>query len=202
MLKTFLAGLLILLIFSPAQAAFHNMYLDANQKDLNYFLLPHLSGGSLASSFNFDIATDKDRSAELFLLGQNSPMAYSASSNNLLGLLFKQKLFSAGNLKFSGMIGLGALYTSVSGTSFAPSLGGSLGYAFSPQLKLSVPMVISIFKDGALLDYSGGISYALPGFPGKEVVIGAKGLMMTILTTNLMAFQNTTYSMIGLRAYL
>lgn len=191
-----------LLISSISSAAFHNMYLDANQKDLNYFLLPHLYGGSLASSLNFDFTLDQDRSAELFLMGSNSPIAYSSSSTNILGLLAKQKLFSRGNLNFTGIIGLGARYTSSAGLSLAPNLGGALGYSFTPQLKFSVPVIMSMFKDGGLIDYSGGISYSLPGFPGRELVAGAKGIAMVLSTSNLMAFQNSLYGMVGLRAYL
>lgn len=200
MFRAFFLGLLLIIaVSSPSFSAFHNMYLGANQKDLNYFLLPHLYGGSLASAVSFDFAPDNDRSAEIFLMGYNSPLAYSGSSVNLLGLLAKQKLLSGGNLSFTGIIGLGALYSSSAGLSFAPNLGGSLGYAFSPQLKFSVPVVVSVYKDGGLIDYAGGIAYTLPG--GRELIVGAKGIVMTVLTTNLMAFQNSLYGMVGLRAY-
>ncbi|MBI5700886.1 hypothetical protein HZC34_03440 [Candidatus Saganbacteria bacterium] len=200
--KTLAAFFITVLVFATQSfAAFHNLFLEQNQKDISYFVLPHLSGGTTASSINFDYSPEKDRSAEIFIMGLNSLLGFSPNSVTQIGLLGKQKLLTGGSFFFSGIIGMGGLYTPQSGFGMAGNLGGALGYAVTPGIKISIPVVASIFKDGGLIDYSAGLSLSIPGQGNKEIVVGAKGTAMIVLTSSLAALQNSLFGLAGFRAY-
>lgn len=189
-------------IFDNVHAAFHDYGTPAGQRTLSYFLMQQLSYSYPSSAINFDLGADANRSFEFSLLGYRSAYILTNSSYQV-GLVGKQKIADLGNLSFTGVAGVGALYQPTLGTSICGNFGGILGLDILSGLKISSPIIASIFSDGVLVDYSAGVSFKPVFLGGKEIILGGKGVAMVISSGGTFTgFQNSLYAMLGLRTTL
>lgn len=197
-MKKYLVLVILLIIATPLFAAYHLGVLEEGTRTLSYMALSQSPYAYNASALNYGFSIEKHKTAEFFVLGNRS-LTVLSNDYNQAGLHINHRLLDFGWTNFAGVYGLGVLYNSTNGGAFSGNVGGILG--FPALLKLSIPMVVSIFRDGGLLDYSGGITLA-PGFlGGGEFLLGGKGTAMLYTSGGSMAFENSMYLMLGYRAY-
>ena len=203
MLQPVLIVLLVLsCAFYPAFAIGHAEVLYKGEKSFGYYAMANSASSYNASMITFDHALERNFTAELFFFGNRSIAVYSDASNQL-GLHIKQEILDFGWGRLIDIFGPGALWNASNGASVCFDLGGMIVVPLGEMFKFSAPAVVSIFRDGTLIDYSAGISFCPTlGNCDNELLFGIKGMQVSTSGSGLPLVSNATYGMVGLRFFL
>lgn len=172
--------LIILFLLSLAHIcfAFPGIKIEKGKRNLAYFVLPEAGAGA-SSALAFDYGLNKDRGIEVTYLAIGQ--VYLLSPNYQIGIHGKFDIGNFLGLSFRGLVGLGLSQTTQSGTAVPFDLGCAGYRELNNRICFSCPFVVSIYSNGALINYLPGIILKTPA---AEITLGLKGIAALTSTSS------------------
>lgn len=169
-MKRLLILSLLLLSLGSAVWAITDPGLISGKRTLAYYMMNPTGGGGPSSGLVCNLREGPKLSTEFQYTSYKS--FYLITKNiTKLDAIRKQGLLDLGPVRISGLYGLGLLYSPATGAGLFGDLGGVAVAKMSDELAISVPLLASIFRDGAMIAFNADLNYK-PAFWGDKELFG------------------------------
>lgn len=201
----FVVLFLLVLMMASSVFAISDVGLLDSQKTLAYFLLPSTDFANTSSGLVYNIENKDGSEVEIVYTSFRS--VYLLTSNiTQLDAYKKYKLTQLGPVGLTGVIGLGFMYSPAVGGGLYGDFGTVITLGILNDLAFSLPLYMSWFQDGSMMNFYANLNYTPPFMKGYEIFGGYKLDGRT--TDNIFASESigsgtmTNYYTLGIRSAL
>jgi len=193
----------ILCLLSSISFAMTDFVAMPASKTLGYYLMPPTGGGDISSGLVYSSRQKDKPDFEAIFTAYKSPYLLTKNMSQLI-LFNKYKLLDSGFFRFSGLIGLGGVYSPAVGGGLTGNIGGEIVLSPMNNLKLGLPFYVSLFNDGMMTTVCPQIDFCPGAMPKTTFFLGGRVEASMLGTLSSMSSASdsgkfSTYGIFGFR---